>query len=291
MKKYKFVLNLFDGAGAAPGGEGTSSVNAGDATGTSVKAGDATSTGDNSADAGQNDTKRPTFKELIDGDYKAEADEYISKMVKSRVGESKKMKDAYTAQQDILSVVASKYGVDPSDYEGLKSAVEADDSYYEQRAYDEGLTVDQLRRIDDAERKAKKYDQLMLEQDQNQRINETVNAWRAEADQLKTIFPEFDLDQELQNPAFQNLLKAGVTVRQAYVSMHDVEIMNGAMQYTAQEVRKATAADIAARGTRPQENASSSQAPANVKIDVSKLTNQDIEDLIRRAQSGERIEF
>ena len=78
-------------------------------------------------------------------------------------------------------------------------------------------------------------------------------------------------------------------MRSAYVACHEAEIMQGAMQYTASEVRKATANEIAAKGSRPRENASSSQAAATLHTDVSKLTRADREALSRRAMSGEMV--
>ena len=112
---------------------------------------------------------------------------------------------------------------------------------------------------------------------------------KEEAEQVKQVFPDFDLATEMQNPTFQKQLRLGIDMQSAYVSLHQAEILQGAMRYTAQEVRKATANDIAARGARPRENASSARASATVRTDVSKLTKADREAFSRRALSGEII--
>lgn len=274
MKRFKLDLHLFDGAGAAPGGEGMS-----------VGAGNAASMGEAEVDATPGDT-RPTFEELIKGEYKADADKYIQGIIRDRV---KANKATIQAQGDILSIVAAKYGMDTSDLEALKTRVSEDDTYYEDRAMEEGLTVDQYKRIAQAEAKSRAYEARMQAEQQERAMQAKVQEWQEQAEQVKQVYPDFDLRTELQNPTFTQLLGNGVDMRSAYVATHDAQILEGAMSYTAQEVRKATVNEISSKGSRPRENASSSQAAAKVGTDVSKLTRKDREELSRRAMAGEIV--
>ena len=275
MTRFKLNLSLFDEAGAAPAGEATS-VTTGNAAGTEVTEGVDTA------------PDRPSFEDLIKGDYKAEADKYIQGIIRERL---KGSKATIASQNDILSVVAAKYGMDTSDLNALKEKVSADDTYYEDRAAEEGLTVDQYRRIADAEKKSQAYDMMMEDQRREQAMQAQVQQWQAQADQVKQSFPDFDLRSELQNATFQKLLQSGVDMQSAYVAMHNAEILQGAMQYTASAVRKATANDIAQNGSRPRENASGSRAAASMRKDPSKLTRAEREELSRRALAGEYISF
>ena len=275
MRRFKLNLRLFDeGAGAAPTAAGTS-VTAGDATGTEANV---------QVDA--TPTDRPSFESLIKGDYKAEADKYIQGIVRERV---KNAKNTIAAQGDILSIVAAKYGMDTSDLNALRDKVSNDDAYYEDRAMEEGMTVDQYKRIAQAEARSAAYEAQIQQQQEEQFKQAKIQEWAQQAEQVKQTFPDFDLRTELANPTFQQLLSSGVNMQSAYVAMHDAEILQGAMRYTAQEVRKATANEIAAKGSRPRENASSSQAAATVRTDVSKLTRADREELSRRAARGEVV--
>lgn len=285
MMKWNLRLDLFDGGeSAAAPAAGSASVT-GAATGNEVGA-EGT---ENPADTTQTETGRPSFKDLIKGDYKQEADEYIQNIVRSRVRDSKKDKDTIALQAEILGTVAAKYGLDGSDLDALREKVSEDDAYIEQAAMEEGLTTDQYRRIRDAEQKAAAYEAHMAEAERERATQQKVAEWQAEAEQVKQVFPDFDLATEMQNPTFQKQLRLGIDMQSAYVSLHQAEILQGAMRYTAQEVRKATANDIAARGARPRENASSARASATVRTDVSKLTKADREALSRRALSGEII--
>lgn len=275
MRRFRLNLKLFD-EGAASAAEGASV--------TGVTPGS-----EASADTAQEDAApRPSFEDLIKGDYKKDADAYIQKTVRDRLkGPNKTIAE----QKKILSVVAGKYGLDSEnlDLAALSEKVSADDAYYEERAMMNGLTVEQQRRQDQIEAENRMY---RAEAEQAQReaaMHEQVTQWQAQADQVKQAFPDFDLATELQNETFRQILSTGVDMQSAYVAVHNAEILQGAMRYTAQEVRKATVNDIQARGTRPRENASSSQAAAKLKTDVSKLTKADREELSRRAMSGEIV--
>lgn len=275
MRRFKLNLHLFDGEGASAASTAGAE--------TSVSGGDATTTSGESTAAAE---PRQSFADLIKGEYKEEADQYIQGIVRERV---KNSKDTIRSQGEILDIVAAKYGMDTSDLAALKDKVSNDDAYYEDRAMEEGLTVDQYKRIAQAESKARAYDEAMAQQERDNAAQQQVAAWQAEAEAVKQAFPSFNLQQEINSPTFQKLLQAGVDMRSAYVACHEAEIMQGAMQYTASEVRKATANEIAAKGTRPRENASSSQAAATLHTDVSKLTRADREALSRRAMSGEMV--
>lgn len=288
MRRFELNLRLFDGGdGAAAGATaaGDMGVTGGDAASTSVTAGDAAGNRAEGADAASN---RPSFEDLVKGDYKAEADKYINQIVRERV---KGPNATIKAQNEILSVVAAKYGMDAGklDLNALKEKVTADDMYYEDKAAEAGLTVEQYRRVAEAESKGRAYDLMMQDMQAEQEAKAELQRLQTEAEQVRQMFPDFDLNKEMQNPVFQKLIANGVNMNSAYTSVHADEILTGAMQRTAQAVREATANEIAARGTRPRENASSSRAAATMKTDVTKLSDAELRELSRRARAGEMV--
>lgn len=286
MRAYLMNLHLFDGEGSAAGPAGGMGVS-GIASADGVD-GSANQTGVDGP-ANQTGEEVMSFEDLINSpQYKDEANKYISSKIRDRV---KKSNDTIKAQGDILAMVASKYGMDTSDLAKLHEAVASDESYYEDVAIREGLTIDQAKRLVDAERKSQAYEEQIKQAEQERQVQEQVAAWRAEAEQVKQIFPDFDLQKEMQNPTFNQMLRQGYGMRQAYVSMHDLDILQGAMGYTAAAVREATANEIASRGSRPREAATANRASATVRTDVSKLTKADREELSRRALAGETIDL
>ena len=223
MKKWNLRLNLFDGEEGASAPAGGEASVTGVATGTEVGA-----EGTDTADTTQTgDTDRPSFKDLISGDYKKEADEYIQGIIRKRVRDSKQDKETIAKQAEILNTVAAKYGMDASDLAALQEKVSADDAYIEEAAMEEGLTTDQYRRIRDAEAKAAAYEAHMAEAERERATQQKVAEWQAEAEQVKQVYPDFDLATELENPTFQKQLRLGIDMQSAYVALHQAEILQG----------------------------------------------------------------
>ena len=115
--------------------------------------------------------------------------------------------------------------------------------------------------------------------------------WITQGEQLKQVYPGFDLRTELRNPQFGALIRGGVSLDAAYVALHKDEIIPAAMAVAAQAVQRKLANSIAAGGSRPRENGMGHQAPAVVRTDVSRLTKGDIDQVFRRVARGERVSF
>jgi len=112
-----------------------------------------------------------------------------------------------------------------------------------------------------------------------------------QADETKQIYPSFDIETEMGNPKFVDLLRSNIDVRTAYEVLHKDDIIRGAMQFTAQTVESKLAKKVASNGARPSENGMNSQSAAVVKSDVSQLSKADRQEIIRRVQRGEKIRF
>ena len=93
----------------------------------------------------------------------------------------------------------------------------------------------------------------------------------------------------MQNPKFVDLLRSNIDVRTAYEVLHKDEIIPAAMQFTAKTVEQKLANKIIAGSARPDENGIESSGAAVVKRDVSKLSDDEMDDIIRRVQQGERV--
>jgi hypothetical protein len=112
-----------------------------------------------------------------------------------------------------------------------------------------------------------------------------------EGEKLKELYPSFELDAELSNPAFGRLLSNGIDVKTAFEVIHKDEILAGGMEYAVKTTKEKISKSIQS-GTRPQENGLSSQSATSPgDIDLSKLTLAQIRDFTARAQAGERITF
>ena len=232
------------------------------------------------------------FEKLIKGEYKDLYDAKMQDTIQKRLKGTKETVEKYEALTPMLEMLAKKYGVDASDVKALNKAIEEDDSYYEQEAIDKGLSVEQLKEIRRMERENTELKKQMEEQATKDKANELYNAWLTQSEQLKGIYPSFNLEGELQNPQFLDLLKIpGVDVRTAYELVHKDDIIAGAMQFAVKTAEQKISNKIAANGARPTENGMSSQSAAVVKSDVSALSKQDILEVMRRVQRGDKVSF
>ena len=218
-------------------------------------------------------------------------DARIQNIVQKRLKSSKETVEKYEALAPTLEALAKKYGVDATDIEALNRAIEEDDSYYEEEALEKGITVQQLKEIRKMERENADLKRQMEEQNRKENANKLYSKWMQESDETKKIYPSFNLQAEMQNPRFTDLLRSNIDVRTAYEVLHKDEIIPAAMQFTAKTVEQKLTNKMIANGARPVENGNSSQGATVTKSDVSQLSKEDRAEIIRRVARGEKIRF
>ena len=231
------------------------------------------------------------FEALIKGEFKDLYDAKMQDTIQKRLKSSKETVDKYNALTPTLEMLAKKYGVDAADIEGLNKAIEEDDSYYEEEALEKNISVQQLKEIKKMERENADLKRQMQEQSRQENANKLYAKWMQESDATKAIYPSFNLQTEMQNPRFTDLLRNNIDVRTAYEVIHKDDIIHGAMQFAVNTAEQKLTNKIIANGARPVENGNSSQASTVVKSDVSQLSKADRAEIIRRVQRGEKISF
>lgn len=294
-------LQLFaEGAGGADGGTtgsdaaGVTAADAGQQN-TGVQEGNPANPG--TADAGQQ-TPDPeaAFDGLIKGQYKDQFNARVKKIVDGRVSTLHKQVQGYEAGQPVFDILAQKYGKDPTDYAGIAEAIRQDASLYEKEAMESGMDAQVLMKMRNVEaenasfRRQQEFQrQQQQEQQQRQQAEEQVSRWNQQAVQAKQVYPKLDLQNEIANPAFSRLLQSGVDVRTAYEVIHKDEILQGAMQYAAQRAAQNVTDNVIAGAARPVENGTGAQGAVSAKVDPSKLSDEEFDNLLKRVANGERI--
>ena len=231
------------------------------------------------------------FEKLINGEYKDLYDARMQDTIQKRLKGTKETVDKFNALTPTLELLAKKYGVDASDINALNKAISDDDSYYEQEAMENGMTVQQLKDFKRMQRENAELRQQMQEQQRQENANKLYASWMNQAEEAKKVYPGFDMKSEMNNPEFVKLLRSNVDVRTAYEVLHKDEIIPAAMQFTAKTVEQKLTNKIIANGARPSENGMNSQGAAVVKSDVSQLSKEDRAEIIRRVARGEKIRF
>lgn len=297
-------LHLFDGAAAAGDGGASSASsaqsggvsetvsnadNTQSAQGVSQKSDDlikqvANASRQNTVVASSDDERRTQFENYIKGEGKAYFDERVQKIINQRFKETKTLEANAKTLEPMLKTLASVYGVDVSDLKELSKAVLDDNRIYEERARENGVSVEMQKRFDKMQIENEQLRQSQEQQEQNERTQQILNDWHNQSQQLKKEFPDFDFDTALsQSKDFYDLLVRGVPVRNAYIAAFPDDY--------ARKVEKGITDNIRARGMRPSENGVSSAATATSSFDVSKLTPAQRREFANRAAKGETITF
>lgn len=237
------------------------------------------------------DDRRRAFKELVTGEYKDVYGEEVQRLIDRRFKDTKSLEDRVSRSQPVLDMLMQRYKIADGDMDKLARAVENDDAYWSQAAEEAGLSVEQYKQFQRLERENAALLNFQRQQRSQQAAEQQLQRWYGEAEQVKGLYPSFDLNAEVQNPQFLSMLRAGVPVQHAYEVVHMDDIKAGAARMAAQATEKQVTDGIRARGARPQENGTTAQSGFTVKDDVSKLSKKDRAEIARRAMMGEKITF
>lgn len=308
MKHYSYIpvrsLQLFadggQGSGGAAQGTGVTAPAAGVQQG--VKGNPASDAGKGVQVQGgapaagvQQATEQPDrnaeFERLIKGQYKDLYDARVSETVQKRVKGSKETVDKYNAISPVLPLLAQKYGVDAADTAALVKAIENDSALYEKKALESGMTVETYMQFERMRQQNEAFQAQEAERSRREQEARQNELWAQQAQEAKQLYPQLDLQTEIQNPQFKRLLDAGVDVGSAYLVLHQGELIPAAMQQVAQDVEQRLANKIAAGSSRPAENGMQPHGGTVVKNDVSTMTKKDRAEINRRVLAGERISF
>lgn len=250
---------------------------------------------------GDNTTKTPTeaelqqmFDEMIKkgGQWHDQFDKRTQDIIDKRFRETKKLEKTIESHNEILGVLAAKYGLDASDSEGILKAVNEDDSLFEAAAFEQGLTTEQYRNKLKLEQENKALKAAQEEAARNTNAEQIYAGWLKDADAVsKKYGVEIDLAAEIENPDFTNLLSNGISFEAAFKTVHFDDIVNGAMATTASQVEKAIVNNITSRQARPAENGTQSASGKIFKSDPSQLTDAELDECIRRVARGAQISF
>lgn len=302
---FKLNLKMFDGAGGASSGTGdgtgtaTSGANEGTSSGANnskdlskVVYGKQPTVAENTSSETQDDAQS-RYNEYRNGEGKDFINKEIENAVKRRFKDHSELKKSNGKMQSVMNAVAMKYGIDPTDTDGILKAVAEDESYYETAADEAGMSVEQYKKMKQLEAENAQLQAIRQEEDRRKEFDAKYAEWSMQADFARNEYPNLDLNTEMQNKDFFGLLTRGIDVKIAYQVIHQDEIVQSAIstatQRTAQAVQQQTVNNIRSKGLRPDESAGSSQAGFTFKADPHKWTKADREEIAKRVARGEKI--
>lgn len=308
MRKHK----LFGTRLLAPDGAGAGTGAAGGAQGPAAgMAGDAARQGEAGAPAGAPGTKdgaaaeavpavgadRPVpdrgkqFAELVNGEYKAEAEKWFQNRFDRRHRDYKAMQERQEAMQPALAMVMQMFDWDGKDPKVLEEHLQRDNALWEAKALENGMSTDQYKQWVKMQAENRALTEALQQRRQAEQAAETKQRYEQQFEAVLTMYPGAaeQLRTDFENPQFLRMIEAGVDMLPAFQVLHQDEIMRGAVQFAARDAAGKVAQSVAANRRRPVENGSAPQAPASPRFDIGSMTKEERRALIERARNGERI--
>lgn len=240
--------------------------------------------------------RRRAFGEMVQGEYS----DVFQEMMQRAIDKATENIRQNPQVARLTQALANAYGVDTDDMDGLIEAVEngrvKDEKYYEDLAQQRGVSVKTARELDKMESDLKRSNTrnaqlqaMQQEATRQQRVSQIQAQWEAQAAQLKTQYPDFELQEVLANEQVADLMRRGVSLPDAYRAAYFDHIMQQATAQTAQKVEQGVAARIRQRASRPGENGTRPGGAVTTHVDVASMSRRQLEDLERRARRGEKI--
>lgn len=224
--------------------------------------------------------KRMTWEEIMqDPEYNKQMQETMQKRLKAAKG----AEQALDALQPAIKKLAQEKGLDPEnvDYVSLGKMITGE---YDNKAMELGVPVETVMQLEQQQR--------TIEQ---QKIASHFERLEREAEAMKAVFPNFNLQAEMANPAFAKLThpNIGMSVEDAYYAVHRKELQVASMQVAAQKTAQQISNAIQSGTRRPVESGQSTQAPSVTTFDYSRATKAQRDEFKAKLRSswarGEKV--
>lgn len=253
-------------------------------------------------DAAAAETPRPEqkarkpFAQMLDEnpDYKRETESLIQKRLSKVKSENEKL-------SRIAEMIGKDYGMAAEgstgiDLDALIEKIETDKKRFEPEAIRRGIDVDTVMRIEKLEDENSRQKKALDEQRRETELRNHYANLQQQAAELRKVFPDFNLDRELENQEFyERTLPGGKdTVESAFYAIHGKEIAmrqaQAAANAAARGASQAMANSIRAGRQMPAENGTVGRAPGNIQTKrYSEMTPSERKAWEREARSGKHF--
>ena len=160
----------------------------------------------------------------------------------------------------MFRLFSDRYGIEAKDglpdIDAITAAVTNDDAFFEDKAFEKGENVEKTKSDWKQELEAEQRKKVEREQ----QLRQHFMGMQQQGQKLKEMFPDFDLQKELQDPEFlrRTSPEGGLSVEEAYYSLHHNDILRAQLAALTQKVM----ADVArTQPNRPRENGSAAATP------------------------------
>lgn len=243
--------------------------------------------------------RKQAFRDLIKGDYKAEAGEWVEELIKERFknqrdvqGELKAAQEQQEKLNPLLEALYQKHNVAQGDLDSLVKQITNDDSLYEDEALQRGIPVDTLKEMKEIQREAEALKAQQAQQAERQFYERHVQGLVQQGEELKQMYPNFDLQAELQNSEFFRLTSpnVGIDVKTAFEVVHRQELETMRAEAITKKVSEDMTRAYLSGSKRPAENGTTGGSTAiSLSDDPSQWDKKTLQRIINDAKGGKKI--
>lgn len=209
----------------------------------------------------------------------------IDSVVNKRFKETKGLTETLDKLNPIVREMASRYGLEENDIDGIVKAYTEDPKQDEEYAEKEGLTLEQARKMRELQRYRDAQETAM----NRANADATYENWMSQAEELMETYPDFDINEEVGNAEFVKVLSNGFTVQQAYELLHP----EAQAKRIRDDIMSKQAANMSKRQKRPSENGVSQGGTVERRSNVKNFTAEDrrraIEQSMRQGSGSVRF--
>ena len=217
----------------------------------------------------------------------------VQAAVQDRFKNQKDANDTLAKLEPALKALARQRGIDEGDLGKLADDILSDDSLFEDEAEAAGMTVEGYRTFQQMQQENARLKAQEAQEREEMVLRQHIQGLVAQAEEMKKIYPDFDLRAEMQNETFKRLVapNSGLKLADAFYAVHHNELAPQAMAYGIQKAQQQMSQTLAANRSRPVEGAIKGGQPADVSVDPRSLNRAERQKLIERARRGEKIVF
>ena len=262
----------------------------------------------NSTDTDGEENSEEEFEKLIKGKFKNVYQNRVQSLVKDRLSTKDKqisdMKKKENTGNQIFALIANKYNVQPDDLDGLLKAVTEDKDLFAEKALAAGVTTEEARNNFFTKQRTNAQEEELETLRREKAARELDTHLRTIAAETMKEFPNFNLEEEFQNPSFRTALdfiaqqkneqneKTGrndeiYDLTTAYKMAHFDELQKDLVKRSSSAAISAAAQSIQSGARRPTENAVKKSGTTTQRKSVEDMSDAEFDAFYQKVRRGE----
>lgn len=236
--------------------------------------------------------------------YQNKVESFVKDRMSTKNKQISDMQKKENTGNQIFALIANKYNVQPDDLDGLLKAVSEDKDLFAEKALAAGVTTEEARNDFFNQQKTNAQEEELETLRREKAARELDTHLRTIAGETQKEFPNFNLEEEFQNPSFRTALdfiaqqkneqneKTGrndeiYDLTTAYKMAHFDELQKDLVKRSSSAAISAAAQSIQSGARRPTENAVKKSGTTTQRKRVADMSDAEFDAFYEKVKRGE----